>query len=799
MLDKKWNNNINIEKDKTKELSSKLELPFLTSRILINRGYDTIQKASAFINPKIENLYDPNLFIDMKKTINRINDAIDKKENIWIYGDYDVDGITSVSILLNYFNSIDYPVNYYIPNRKKEGYGLSKTGVEHIFNNQGNLIISVDCGITGNEMVDYCNELNMDIVITDHHTCSENLPNAFSILNPKNINDNYPYDMLAGVGIAFKLIQGLSGENFKKIYSDYIDIVAFGTVADIAPLDGENRIISKLGINQLNNTNNLGMKALIEKSELNDKEISAGIIGFRLAPQINAAGRLGEPELGVKLLTSKDEEEVKEIAETLFNLNEQRKMIEKAIFIKAQNFIEKNIDLDKEKVIVVYGENWHSGVIGIVASRITEKYLKPAIVLSKEDEFVKGSARSVGNFNIHDALKNTKDFLIGFGGHKMAAGLTLESENVDEFRKGINKYVLENVDSEDLIPIINYEGNIKSDEVVIDTIKNLECLKPFGVGNPKPKFVLDNCSVISSKTVGKDDNHLKLMVSKDNITRDVIGFGLGDLNKNINKSSNVDILVSLDINEFNGIISPQLMLKDLKQSIDKKEVERNSDSKKDNTFSYKYLETLFISIKNNLSYFINIDFKKYRIRKEKINNPNLKTLILINSLNSIKKVDKERFKDWKFNFNQIDSVSDKDILINPILRKVKIKEYDQIVFYDLPIRKKTDKLIDFVSKERFNNLIYIFREIPIKRELIKIYKYIVNNSSFNIDELSKELNFSKIKLFLALEILKEINVIDFLFESGKISINILPADTKRTKIEDNQVFKKLLKLKRNVM
>jgi len=771
MLKRKWTNKFNSDLTLSKKISKELNIPFLTSRILVSRGYETVEAINEFLKPSINHLKDPFLLKDMDKTVKRIKKAIERNEKIWIFGDYDVDGITSIAILTNYFQSINYPVEYYIPNRQKEGYGLSKEGIDKIFNNQGNLIITVDCGITANALVDYCNELNMEIIVTDHHKCSNELPKAFSILNPKVEEDPYPFDMLAGCGIALKLVQGLSGDNFKNIYKQYIDLAAFGTVADIVPLQDENRIITKLGIEVLNHTENIGLKSLIETSDLAQKEISSGIIGYRLAPQINAAGRLGNPELGVELLTSNDTEKVKEIANTLKGLNEQRKLIEKAIFIKSKKYIEENIELEKEKIIIVYGENWHSGVIGIVASRIIETYGKPAIVLSKEDEFVKGSARSVGGFNLHEALKANEDFLIGFGGHKMAAGLTMSEEKVSDFRVAMNKYIMENVKPEDLIPVLKFEGDLTSEDINLETIKHLDKLKPFGMGNPKPLFKYTKVSVIDHKTVGSDNSHLKVILSKDDFNIDAIGFSMGHFNSELSRKLAIDALVTLDINEYNGLTTPQLMLKDLHVNADTKSTTRN--------FSNRYFKTLYKSIKNNLSYFTNIKFDQVKVQCDAIEDINRKTLILVNSINSLEAIGKDKYEKWTFNFNIVKESTGKDILINPVLKDIKINNYEQIIFYDIPIRKKASKLIAFLNEERLSNLMYIFKEIPDKNELVLVYKNILKNPNVLLDKTNDLLGMSKIKLLLAIEILKEIKIVDFKIEEQIISVELLPKPSKK--------------------
>lgn len=798
-MEKKWINQLTTDTKKYEEVSDALNIPSLTSRIMYNRGINTIEKAKKFLYPEITDLYDPYIFKDMDKIVKRIERAIENNEPIWVYGDYDVDGMTSISILVNYFNAIGYNVNYYIPNRQKEGYGISKKGINEIFNNQGKLIITVDCGITAHEMVDYCNELNMDIIITDHHTCGETLPQAYGILNPKVTEDPYPYDMLAGVGISLKLVQGMLGESFYDVHKDYMDIAAFGTIADIVPLKDENRIITKIGLKYINAYNNPGLKALIEVSDLKDKEISTGIIGFRLAPQLNAAGRLGKPELGVELLTSHDPDKLMTIAKELNQLNEQRKLIEKAIFIKAKKYIEKNIDLENTPILVVYGENWHSGVIGIVASRLVEEYLKPAIVLSKEEDFVKGSARSVGNLSIYDCLKAVSSDTIGFGGHKMAAGLTMNAEHVNDFRKNINAFVRENIDPEDLRPIVKYEGDIKGSDVSLEKIKSIDQLKPFGVGNPKPMFNLASAQVIDAKCVGKEGSHLKVLLSKDSAHIDGIGFSLGHFYEPLKSHSVVDALVSLDINEYNGIVTPQLLLKDFKfENASTNESPKIKESH-DNGIYIEYLKSLYLSLKNNLSYFMNIDFERLEMKKDSIKDMDMKTLILVHALDSLDTDKWSTYDDWKIHFNKIEKSGSKDILINPVLKNINIHAYEQIIFYDIPVRNPKEQLVSFINGNRLNCLKNIFKNIPSKNELVRIYKEILLNPELEFNHLKKTMGYSNITVILALELFKELSLIDFNFNGSKVSLEILPKPKKKVSIEEYPTFISLQKLKRKVI
>ncbi|MGM0378839.1 MAG: single-stranded-DNA-specific exonuclease RecJ [Bacillota bacterium] len=800
MVKKRWKSNKKINTDKIAKLTNELDISFLTAKILISRGYDTVKKAKKFVYPDIKDLYDPFLFSNMQKVIDRINKAINKNEKIWIFGDYDVDGISAISILVNYFKSIDYPVEYYIPDRKKEGYGLSKEGIDQIFNKQGNLIITVDCGITAVDLVDYINSLKMDVIITDHHKCGDKLPEAFSIINPKVKSDNYPYDMICGASIAFKIVQAMSNVEQKKWYKDYIEIAAFATIADIVPLVDENRIITKKGLESLKKPVNTGLNALIENSDLKNKEITSGIVGYRLAPQINACGRLADPYLGVRLLTTNDEKEALKLASKLSDLNNQRQMIEKAIFLKSKQYISKNINLDNTPLILVIGEGFHEGVIGIVASRIVEKYNKPAIVLSKNEKNIKGSARSIGNLNMFELLKRNSKFFKNFGGHKMAAGLTLKKGVFKEFTKTINEDIIKNINPDDLTPILHYDGIIENKDILIKKIDELNILKPFGIKNPKPKFIYKEANVINKKLVGKKNSHLKMLLSKNDFTIDAIGFNFADYNKIIKTNQKINLVIQLDINEYMDMKNPQFIIKDIKISDTNNKKVNKKANKSTKNMKDKYIKTLFKSLKENSLYFLQIDFDKISFKKDSLKSDKNDKLILINSLDSINQLSENKFADWNINFNTIENNSKKDILINPILKNVNIKKYDQIIFYDIPIRNKNTKLCNFLNKNRLKNILNIFKNIPNKKELIKIYKYIkTKNKNLDINRLKKQVNVNEIKLLFCLELLKEIKIIDFKIDSNNLEIKILPLNGKKMDINENELYIKLKKLKKKGM
>lgn len=546
------------------DLTKKYKFSTIIATILANRNIVMEDEIRRFLNVDKDKFYDPYLLKDMDKAVDRIIKAIENKENIIIYGDYDVDGITSTSILYMFLEENGVDVDYYIPNRLKEGYGLNNDAIESIYNNNTQLLITVDTGITAIGEVEYANELGLDIIITDHHECLDEIPSATAVIDPKRKDCDYPFDMLAGVGVAFKLIHALSIklDVIDSIWK-YLDIVAVGTVADIVPLIDENRIITKLAFETMQDTWNIGLKSLIKVAGTNkDGRISAGIIGFRIAPRLNAAGRLGEAKKGVELFITKDKDRAANIADSLNEENLTRQELEQNIYNEAINIIEKSIDIDKTKVIVISSNNWHHGVIGIVASRITEKYYRPCILLNIEDNIATGSARSVEGFNIFEALCSVKDVFIKFGGHEMAAGMSLKEELINELRIGVNRYAQDTMKSDTLIPKLTADMEIDINKIDISLIEEIIKLEPYGVGNPEPKFICKG-KVNDVRKIGKDNSHIKMVVKYNENYLDGIGFGMGEYYDSINVSNDISLLGTLNINEWNGTKKPQIMLKDI--------------------------------------------------------------------------------------------------------------------------------------------------------------------------------------------------------------------------------------------
>lgn len=562
----KWVLLDNLEKETIDNYAQKLNVPSIIAKILLNRGIDTFDKAKLFFRGKMENLYDPFLLGDMEKAVERIVRAIEQKEKILIYGDYDVDGITSVSMLYLVLKQLEADVCFYIPHRVQEGYGISTAGIDEAAKQNIDLIISVDCGITAIKEVEYARQLNMDIIISDHHEPGIQLPDAYAILNPKCKCSKYPFQELAGVGVAFKLAQALIAvmKLDEAVIEEYVDLVAIGSAADIVPLIDENRIFVKEGLKKLNETDRPGLKALLQVAGLLNKPLGTGQIVFIIAPRINAVGRMGNAERAIELFTTRDKNRALEIANLFEIENRQRKNIDEETFRMAQQIVEENYNLADHYGLVLDQEGWHPGVIGIVASRVVEKYYRPTIMISFEDDVGKGSARSVSGFDIYLALKQCEDLLIGYGGHKYAAGLTIERHNIEEFRTRFNEIASQHLDKELLAPKLRIEGEIRLSEINSRLYKFLRLLAPFGPQNMRPVFLSQKLQVVGTPSI-VGNNHLKFKVRQDGVVLDAIGFNLGDLIYRIEPGAgNLDMTYVIEENTYLGRTTLQLRVKDLR-------------------------------------------------------------------------------------------------------------------------------------------------------------------------------------------------------------------------------------------
>lgn len=539
----------------------------LLAKVLISRGIKDAAYVRDFLYPDIRGIYSPFLLKDMEKASARIAKAIEKKEHIVIYGDYDVDGVTSTSILLDFLKSAGADADFYIPDRFDEGYGLSEGAVERVLQMSPNLVVTVDCGITAVEEIKRLEAADVSVIVTDHHQCKDVLPDATAVINPHRPDCQYPFKELAGVGVVFKLVHalcltlGLCDE-----YLKYLDLVALGTIADVAELVGENRTIVKFGLPAIEKSTNPGLRALINVSGLREKSINTYAAGFALAPRINAAGRTGSAARAVKLFTTSDLKLAEEIAKELNEENKYRQQTEADILQQALEYVEARVDLQKEKVIVAAGSGWHHGIIGIVASRITEKYHRPCILISEEDGLGRGSGRSIEGFNLFLALAHCESYLMKFGGHELAAGLSLDLANLPAFIKSINDYADSCLASEALIPRIKIDSRLEMDDMNIDSVQELDLLSPFGPGNPSPVFSIEALRLSSIKTVG-EGRHLKLRLEGKGAGIDAIGFNMGGLAGSYLVPDILDCVFSLDINSWNNCRNVQMVLKDVRKDV----------------------------------------------------------------------------------------------------------------------------------------------------------------------------------------------------------------------------------------
>ena len=561
-MNKKWEC-YNLDNEKVEELVKKRHITNLLASILVNRGIIDGEKINVFLNPTRKDFYNPFLMPDMEIAVKRIVKAIENKEKIMIYGDYDADGITSITVLKKYLNEIGLKTGEYIPNRLNEGYGLNKDAISKIYNDGYRLMITVDCGISGLEEVEYANSLGMEIIITDHHEPAEKLPEAIAVIDAKRKDNKYPFNQLAGVGVVFKLIQAISTELKleEKEYLKYLDLVCIGTISDIVPLVDENRVIAKLGLKLIEKTKNIGLKTLLNIADL--KKIDSNAISFGVAPRINACGRMGFQEEALQLFLTEDSEKATTIAKRLVQFNQERQAKEKQIFEEVIEKIEKD-DKDK-KCIVLAEENWHHGVIGIVASKITEIYYKPSILICLEGDKGKGSGRSVPGFDLYTALTKCSDYIEKFGGHSMAIGITIKKENFEKLKEAIEKYAQESNIS-DIMPIINIDKEINLKNINIEEVKSLELLEPFGEGNKMPLFLLRNLKIDSIRALS-GGKHLKLTLKQDNNIVDAIGFNMGDLSKEYLLGDKVDVVGTIEINSFGNKENIQINLKDIRKAM----------------------------------------------------------------------------------------------------------------------------------------------------------------------------------------------------------------------------------------
>ncbi len=560
-MNKKWECP-EIDEKKVNNLIYKYNMDKILAKILANRGISDDREMELFLKPTRGDFHDPFLMPDMEIAVNRILKAIHQDEKIIIYGDYDADGITSVTVLKKFLEERGIVVGTYIPNRISEGYGLNIGAVKNIYEQGYNLIITVDCGITGTEEIDYANSLGMEVIVTDHHEPADKLPKALAIVDTKRKDNKYPFTQLAGVGVVFKLIQAFSIKVGieQKEYLKYLDIVCIGTISDIVPLVDENRVIAKLGLLLVAQTRNPGLKALLKITGFNN--INSTTISFGIAPRINACGRMGNEKLALELFLSNNYEAAEKLAIKLNEYNKKRQAIEKQIYDEAVEIIEQ--ENQDNSCIVLGNDDWSHGIIGIVASKITEKYYKPSILVCYEGNMGKGSGRSIQGFDLHEALMECGDSLEKFGGHEMAVGITIKRENFSKFRDSLERYAKKK-QIDKLVPVIKIDCELMLKEINIDSIKSLQLLEPFGEANQEPLFFIKNLKINSIRALS-EGKHLKVGLREDKYIIDAIGFNMGEFSEKFMIDDKVDIIGSLSINSFNGVENMQIILKDIRKS-----------------------------------------------------------------------------------------------------------------------------------------------------------------------------------------------------------------------------------------
>ena len=549
------------------KLAEELGVETPVATILAQRGIMTFEAAKKFFRPSLEELHDPYLMKDMDVAVNRIQQAIASEENIMVYGDYDVDGTTSVALMSSYLKTLTTNIATYIPDRYTEGYGISYQGIDFAADNEISLIIALDCGIKAIDKVAYAAEKGIDFIICDHHRPGETIPEAVAVLDPKREDCEYPYKELCGCGVGFKLIQAINTKRggTPEVLLPYLDLVATAIGADIVPITGENRILAYHGLNVINVAPRMGFKAIL--AQVKKDKLTITDVVFIIAPRINAAGRMKHGLHAVNLLTEEDEATAMEFAGEIENFNAERKTTDKAITVEALEQIEELQEQERYST-VVYHEGWHKGVIGIVASRLTETYYRPTLVFTKSGEKLAASARSVKGFDVYNALEACKEHIEQFGGHKYAAGLTLEASEYENFKAKFESVVSETIDRRLLTPEITVDAEIDLDEITPKFFRILKQFAPFGPGNMSPVFMTQNLTDTGyGKCVGADEAHLKCKVVQQGKSGmfDMIGFGLGEKFETISGKKTFKAVYSLDENEWNGNVSIQLKLKDISE------------------------------------------------------------------------------------------------------------------------------------------------------------------------------------------------------------------------------------------
>lgn len=558
------------EKEQRDKLAAELELDPVISLLLVRRGLKTAAEVKKFFKPSLNDLEDPFLMPDMDKAVKRLNKALGEKEKILIYGDYDVDGTTAVSLVYKYLRAYTSNLDYYIPDRYDEGYGISTKGIDYAAEQGVTLIISLDCGIKAIDKIEYAKGKGIDFIICDHHLADDVLPDAVAVLDAKREDSRYPYEHLSGCGVGFKFMQAFAADNgfpFSEL-EKLLELTAVSIASDIVPITGENRILAYYGLKQINSNPSLGLKGIIDVCGLSGKEITISDIVFKIGPRINASGRMMNGREAVELLLAKNSKVAKQKSENINQYNEERRELDKKITDEANAIISSIENNEDNKAIIIYNPAWHKGVIGIVASRLTEKYYRPAVVLTKSSELITGSARSVSNFDIYKVVESCRDLLENFGGHTYAAGLSLKEENLQRFKERFQQIAAQEIVPEQLVPQIDIDAVLDLKQINAKFMSDLKKMSPFGPENHKPVFCTHGVQDYgTSKLVGREQEHIKLeIIDSKSASSPIhgIAFGMSRFNAHIKQMKPFDICYTIEENTYNGNTTLQLMIKDIR-------------------------------------------------------------------------------------------------------------------------------------------------------------------------------------------------------------------------------------------
>ena len=571
ITERKWTVRASGDPEKVERLSTELGVDRVLAELLVQRGVETFQQARSFFRPSLEDLHDPFLMKDMDKAVERLHEAIDKGQKILVYGDYDVDGTTAVALVYSFVRRFTQQVDYYIPDRYDEGYGLSYKGLDWASDNGVDLLITLDCGIKAIEKVEYARSKGIDVIICDHHLPEDELPAAVAVLDPKREDDHYPFDDLCGCGVGFKFVQGYSlkfGIDFETL-EPLLDLQVVSIASDLVSMVGENRILAHFGLKRLNENPRKGLLAMLTLAKLEPGHVSIDDIVFKIGPRINAAGRMESGKLAVELLTAMDDRSAFQIGEKINDNNNERKNIDREITQEALDMVANGTALETENVTIVYNPTWNKGVVGIVASRLVEAYYKPTVVLTKSNGLVTGSARSVAGFDLYASIESCADLLENFGGHVYAAGLTMKEENLEEFCRRMNSFVSGNITPQELTPVVDIDARLDFSQITPKFFRILKQFQPFGPGNANPVFLTEDVyDAGNGRKVGAGGIHLKLdLMQESQPYRQIpaIGFNMADFYDHIKAGNPIDVCYSIVENFYRGSSTMQLRLKDMRE------------------------------------------------------------------------------------------------------------------------------------------------------------------------------------------------------------------------------------------